>query len=151
MKAVKAIISVIIMIIISPLIVIVVLAVLNPTEFGEVINIQTVLTVYMFAIITVPLWVTYIPFIVLIPIIMQIIAKREAFHELQIIKFVMLSSTIGSICGVLVLSPVLFLVAADSDPLILSWVLAGAASGAITSTVITLTYRVSNLISPDKI
>lgn len=105
----------------------------------------------MFAIITVPLWVTYIPFIVLIPIIMQIIAKREAFHELQIIKFVMLSSTIGSICGVLVLSPVLFLVAADSDPLILSWVLAGAASGAITSTVITLTYRVSNLISPDKI
>ena len=139
------------MIIISPLIVIVVLAVLNPTEFGEVINIQTVLTVYMFAIITVPLWVTYIPFTVLIPIIMQIIAKREAFHELQIIKLVMLSSTIGAICGVLILSPVLFLVAADSDPLILSWVLAGAASGAITSTVITLTYRVSNLISPDKI
>jgi hypothetical protein len=150
MKILNAIISLLIMITIAPLIAIITLAFLNPAEFGGEPNIQKVMTMYLFAIITVPLWVTYIPAIILTLTIMHRIDKKETFHELSIVKIIFLSVPIGAIGGVLILAPVLFLVAEDSKPLLLSWTLAGAVSGIITLTLISLIYRVSRRIAPKK-
>ena len=57
----KTVISVLVMLTISPIIAIVTLVFSNPESFGEHLDIQSLLMMYMFAMITIPLWLTYLP------------------------------------------------------------------------------------------
>ena len=150
MKIVKEIISILIMIIIAPMIVVIALSILSPAEFGGGPKIKNILAMYVFALITVPMWVTYIPSIILTPIIMRRIDKQKEFHELPIRKIILLSAPIGALCGVLILLPVLLPVLIGSSPLLSSWVLAGVVSGSITLTLIALVYRLGNRILSNK-
>lgn len=150
MKIVKEIISILIMIIIAPMIVVITLSILNPAEFGGGPNIKNILAMYVFGLITVPMWLTYIPSIILTPIIMRRIDKQKEFHELPIRKIILLSTPVGALCGVLILFPVLLPVFIGSSPLLSSWVFAGVVSGSITLTLIALIYRLGNRISSNK-
>ncbi len=137
------------MLTIAPLVAVITLSILSPAEFGGGPSIQNVLGMYFFAIITVPMWITYIPSIILSPIMMRKIDKRKSFHELAIIKLILISVPVGALCGMLIFLPILLAVLADSSPLMSTWVLAGAISGSISLTLIVLMYRMGNRISYD--
>lgn len=139
----KSIISVFIMVTVAPSLVILTLAFSNPAEFGGNPDLQSVLMMYLFALITIPLWITYIPSIILTPIILNRIRKIAAFYNISIITLLALSALSGAVVGVLIMAPVLFLVV-QSEPnnLFFSWILSGAVSGSITLTIIVLIYRI---------
>ena len=107
-------------------------------------------TMYMYGIITVPLWITYIPAIILAPLIMNKLDNISGFHDIQILKLIIFSILIGAFLGVLVLTPVLFLVFNESTALFLGWVFAGMVSGCITSIILSLLYRTLNRNLPDQ-
>ena len=138
------------MITIAPLLAILILLFLNPAEFGGSPNWQGVFIMYSFALITIPLWITYIPSIILTPIIMHKISKHEVFYSISIIGLISLSLLSGAILGVLIMSPILWVVHSDPDSLFFTWVLSGAVSGSITLTVIVLIYRIGKTASMAK-
>ena len=138
---VRTIISVLVMVTISPLLVIITLTISNPGEFGGNPDLQSILMMYMFALITVPLWITYIPSIILTPIILHKIRKKKSFHNISIIALIALAGMSGAFIGVLILAPVLFLVQKEPNNLFSSWILSGAVSGALSLMIIVLIYR----------
>jgi hypothetical protein len=137
----KTVISVLIMLTIAPLLAIITLMFSISADFGENFDIQSILVMYMFAMITIPLWLTYLPSIILTPIIMNRISKRTKFRRIPIVLLVALSMIIGAFVGIVVLSP--FLIASKSEPNeIISWIMSGVVSGSITLTIVVLIYRV---------
>ena len=134
-------ISVLIMLTIAPLLAIVTLMFSISADFGETFDIQSILVMYMFAMITIPLWLTYLPSIILTPIIMNRISKKTKFHSIPIIFLATLSMIIGAFVGIMIISPLL--IASKSEPNeIISWILSGVVSGSITLTIVVLIYRV---------
>lgn len=137
----KPIISLLILVTIAPLLVILTLAFSNPEEFGGNLDLQSILMMYLFALITVPLWTTYIPSIILTPIILHRMQKIEAFYRISILTLIVLSALSGGFIGILVMAPILFISQAEQNNLFFSWILSGAISGSITLTIIVLIYR----------
>ena len=138
---VRPIISVLVMVTISPLLVILTLTLANPGEFGGNPDLQSILMMYMFALITVPLWITYIPSIILTPIILHKMRKKKSFHNISLLALIALAVMSGALIGVLILALLLFLVHKEPNNLFSSWILSGAVSGAISLTIIVLIYR----------
>jgi hypothetical protein len=138
---VRPIISVLVMVTISPLLVILTLTFSNPAEFGGNPDLQSVLMMYMFALITVPLWITYIPSIILTPIVLHKMRKKKSFYNISIFALIALAGMSGALIGELILAPLLFLVHKEPNNLFSSWILSGAVSGSISLTIIVLIYR----------
>ena len=137
----KTVISVLIMLTISPILAIITLVFSNPENFGEHFDVQSLLMMYMFAMITIPLWLTYLPSVILTPIIMNRLSKKLAFQRISIAYLITLAAAAGAIIGLAVLSP--FLIASRSEPSFLfSWILSGLVSGSITLIIVVLIYRI---------
>jgi len=102
---------------------------------GNTPTIQTVLIMAGFGLITFPLWITYIPALVLTPFAMKKLAGRNYFYNAPAWIFVSLSFVAGALLGAIVLSPMM------DGTNFLSWTIAGAISGSITFTLIAAVYR----------
>lgn len=132
------------MIIIAPLVAIITLALFNPDEFGGHPNIQSIFFMYAFAMITVALWITYIPSIILAPIVKRNIQKIVFFQKIQTLYLILSAVIVGAFLGIVILFPVIFLVIEESVRLILGWNLAGGISGAVSLLLIVMFYRLGN-------
>jgi hypothetical protein len=112
----------------------------DPELWESSMNLETLLVFSMFGIITVPLWITYLPMTILSPFIMKYLSSQDRFYSLPIPILIALSLMFGAILGVVMISP-LFILNFEKNGLELIWVVAGASSGATTLTLLTLLYR----------
>ncbi len=137
----KTLICIILMLTVAPIVVATGLVCLDPKNWGGSPNLQNILAVTFFGLITIPLWITYLPSLILTPMIMEKISSHQLFYSMSLWKFIFISLMCGTICGVLILSPII--IAALSDPIniILNWIWVGAISGALTLTIISIVYR----------
>jgi hypothetical protein len=111
----------------------------NPERWGGSVNPLAILGMAFFGLITTPLWPTYIPAIVVTPLVMSKIAGLGIFNRLPLLILGGISLVIGAVAGIAVIS--IIVPWHDSLDLILNWVSAGAVSGAVTLAVISLIYR----------
>jgi uncharacterized BrkB/YihY/UPF0761 family membrane protein len=95
----------------------------------------------LFGLLTVPLWPTYIPAIVLTPIVMKRIEAHRTFSTLPVALLVAIALPVGAVAGVGVLGYAILSALKDSAELAANWTTAGAVSGAVTSCVICVIYR----------
>ncbi len=131
---------IVIMLTIMPVTAAIGLVVFDPKNWGGPPTIQNILMMALFGLISVPLWITYIPSLLATPSIMNDISANILFHSIPVWKFIALSLTIGAIVGILILSPSIYM-SRESLKLMLNWAWAGAFSGSITFTIISLIYR----------
>ncbi|MBI1176145.1 hypothetical protein GC207_01760 [bacterium] len=113
----------------------------SPERWGGSLSPVTVFGMAIFGVLTIPLWPTYIPAIVLTPIAMNKIATIPAFRRSPLVMVGSVSILVGGICGVLVIS--IIVPWRESTDVVLNWLLAGAAAGAVALPMISLIYRCS--------
>ena len=136
-----AILSVIVMVTVAPLVAATTLVCGWPGHWGGSVNPLTIIAMAFFGLITVPLWPTYIPAIILTPWVMGRLAPRQTFRVLPMPILILASLVIGAIGGVCVMFPVILMSLHEAANPALQWQTAGAVSGAVTLTVISLVYR----------
>ncbi len=88
-----------------------------------------------------PLWLTCVPVIILIPVLMNRLARRPQFISLSLPLFIGIALFAGAAAGVYALGPMLMAADRDIPGLLASMVLAGAIAGAISFILIGLIYR----------
>ena len=135
---IKSLICIILMLTVSPIVTVIGLISFEPNNFGDRLTIQNILVMAGFGLITVPLWITYIPALVLAPFAMKKLARKQYFHDLPIWKFISISFIVGAVVGIIILLPLM------ASKNFLTWARAGAISGAITFTLIAVVYRLGN-------
>jgi membrane-associated HD superfamily phosphohydrolase len=139
--------TVLLMLSVAPFVVVTTFVFIAPEEFVGVgmKELDKLIIMTLFGLITVPVWFTYIPMIILAPLIMKRIRHQQWFLSLPIPALFVFSVTFGALCGIGVLVYPIYMSVLDSMSLALSWAVAGAISGAVTLSVITAFYRWSKL------
>ena len=137
----KALLSVMAMLTVSPVLAVTALVYSHPDRWRESGNLVSILAMSVFGVLTTPLWPTYIPAIVSCPFIMRRIATYRTFKSLPLPAILGISLLVGASAGICVMGPAIVLSLQDSGGLPLDWVWAGALSGGLTLTVISLIYR----------
>jgi hypothetical protein len=94
-----------------------------------------------YGLITVPLWPTYIPALILKPLVMRRAARWPGFGSMPLPLLVVFSTLIGGAAGIGVFARVILMAMNDAGSLSVDWIAAGAVSGAITLTCICLVQR----------
>lgn len=147
----KALLTIIVMITITPIMATIGLISFDPSNWGGGLSVGNVLTSAFFGVITLPLWITYIPSLVIAPIVMSQISKSNRYQELSFNKLICLSIPSGAIIGIIILSPLIIMAFenntssnSETIKLVSNWVFAGALSGAVSLPIITLIYRRKN-------
>lgn len=135
----KTILSVIAMVVLAPLVATTTLVCGWPERWGGSISPLAIITMALFGLITIPLWPTYIPAIILTPLLMRKIAPHRLFINLSIPVLVLTSLLLGALGGLCIMFPVIRM--SLHTEFALQWKMAGACSGAITLTVICLIHR----------
>jgi len=135
----RIVLAVLVMTIVAPIAAVTTLVCWNPERWGGSINPLAILGMAFFGVITTPLWPTYIPAIVLTPLVVSRIARLQVFKRMPLVIICGVSVVIGGICGIAVISIVVPW--HESLDLILNWVSADAVSGAVALAVISLIYR----------
>jgi hypothetical protein len=140
----KTILTVVTMLTVAPLIAATTLVFWVPDRFGGS-SLLAIPAMAFFGVISVPLWPTYIPALVVTPLVMNRVARFRAFVRLPLPVLGGLSLLVGAPAGVCVMIPVLQLsLNSPSDSgLALMWAGAGGVSGAITLTVISFIHRLA--------
>lgn len=137
----KPLISIIMMLTIAPLIAATGLISFNPENWGGSFSFKNIFSVAIFGIATVPLWITYLPSLIIAPLFMGKISGHHLFYSMPYWKFIAMSVLFGTICGIIILSPCIIMAVSESAMLVLNWAWAGVISGAITFTLISMSYR----------
>lgn len=139
----KQLITIITILTVMPVVTAIALISFGPQNFGGWAAVPSVITgMLFFGAFTLPIWLTYLPSLILTPIIMGKISKRDRFYLIPLGSFIFTSLTIGAVCGIIILSP--FMIMSLSRSYIQSFfalIWAGAVSGAVTFTIIALVYR----------
>lgn len=117
----------------------------DPKMWGGSFTLKNILGLAFFGLVTVPLWVTYIPTLFIVPWIMGKFCNYHLFYSLPIWKLIVISSISGMILGILILSPCIFMAFSSSTKLVLNWIFAGVVSGSVTFSIIALMYRATNV------
>ncbi len=129
------------MVILAPLVATTTLVCGWPERWGGSINPLVIITMALFGIITTPLWPTYIPAIVLTPLLIRKIAPHRLFMKLAIPVLILLSLLLGALGGIFVMFPIIRMSLHEGPEYALQWIMAGVFSGAITFTVICVIHR----------
>jgi len=138
---IQTLLSVAVMVTVAPVVAVTTLVCCNPDRWGGSVNPLNIAVMSFFGLLTVPLWPTYIPAIVFTPLLMRWVAGRRDFTTLPIPLVLVLSTLIGAVAGVCVLSYVVLLSLKGSSTMVLGWLTAGSISGGFTLSVICLIYR----------
>lgn len=137
----KAMIAVVLLLTVAPVVAVTTLCVVSPERWGGSLSLINILFMAVFGVLTVPLWPTYIPTIILTPIIMPRIARHPVFLAMSFMAVVAISIPVGAVCGTAVMAPIILLALADGPSMAMMWMLAGAASGAVTSAILCCVYK----------
>ena len=113
----------------------------DPSRWGGEINIVNILGLAMFGLISVPLWFTYIPSLILTPIIMKHLSAKENFYTIPLWKFYAFTLLYGSAAGIFIVFPSILLATKASIDIILNWVWSGMVAGFTTFFLISSLYR----------
>ena len=136
----QAIISVIVMLTVAPLVTCSTLVCLEPSRWGGSFNPFTIVGMAMFGIITTPLWPTYIPAMVITPLLMKVVARTRFFRKAPLPILTGIAVPIGGLLGSLVQVRVILLNLKEPKHAII-WAVSGAVAGSITLCFIVLIYR----------
>jgi hypothetical protein len=131
--------SILVMTIVAPVAAVTTLVCWNPERWGGSVNPVAILGMAFFGVITTPLWPTYIPSVLLTPLVMSRIARRQIFQTMPLTIIGGVSAVIGAICGIAVIS--IIVPWHESLDLVLNWVSAGAVAGAVALPAVSLIYR----------
>ena len=131
--------TVALMVTVAPMLVVVTMSCIDPEYFGGGPYPLNVLMMTLFAVITVPMWPTYMPAIILAPIVMRRVASLPRFHTLPLPSVLVLSVATGAVAGACVMLPIVLM--ARPPIWAARWTVAGATSGAVTLALISLVYR----------
>jgi hypothetical protein len=139
----KAILSVLAMLTVAPLVAATTLVCWQPERWGGSLNPLAIAVMAFFGLFTVPLWPTYIPALIITPLLMNWISAHRGFGRLPLPVLLGLSLPVGAVAGVCVTMPLFLVALHDSSDYhqALPWAGAGAVAGAITLTLICLLYR----------
>ena len=80
----RAFLSVIIMLTISPVLAVATLVNWAPERWGGETDLLSIIGMSIFGILTVPLWLTYIPTLIAVPLIMNKLANKDKFKNLPL-------------------------------------------------------------------
>ena len=125
----------------APFVTVTALVFIAPERWGGMTDLDYLLTLTFFGLITVPLWFTYIPMIVLAPLLMKRAQRQPWFFSLPIPALFGLSIALGALCGVGVMALPVFMSISEDLRMALNWAGAGGISGAVTLSLITVFYR----------
>lgn len=114
---------------------------LDPDNFGSSLNPLNIISIAVFGVFTIPLWPTYIPAIILTPLLMKRVASKSAFVTMPVFLLIAVAVPMGALAGVCVLGPVIALSLSDSSATALNWTITGGVSGGLTLTLICLVFR----------
>ena len=131
------------MLVVAPVAAVTALVLYQPDRWGGTPTVGTILVMAFFGLITVPLWLTYIPALIATPFIMRRLACRPAFASVPLPTFIFISALAGAFGGICILSPAILMAASESRDLVWNWLCAGAVAGAVSFPIITSLYRVS--------
>lgn len=134
----------------APLVATTTLVCSGPTRFGITNPIEipiAIVCMAFFGLITVPLWLTYIPTLILTPIVMTKLSRTTKFQTMSLPLLLTLAAFIGLLMGLLIFAPILYPIRGYHD-LLVPWAAAGATSGLITFPSIAFTYRYFSPKSP---
>ena len=136
----RTIISIILMVVVAPLLACSTVVCLEPSRWGGSINPITIVVMALFGLITIPLWPTYIPALIVTPLAMSFVARRQYFRTVPLPVLIGISLVIGAIVGPLVLIRMV-LMSLNEPRLAMSWAIAGAVAGSLTLGLIVMVYR----------
>lgn len=136
----RTIICVILMLTVAPLVACSTVVCLDPSRWGGSINPITIIIMAFFGVISTPVWPTYIPALIITPLLMRVISRTRVFRSTRLPVLIGLSLMLGAIAGALVLIRVILMSLNDSK-LAMNWAIAGAMAGSITLMLIVLVYR----------
>lgn len=131
------------MLVVAPLVAATTLVCWQPDRWGSSANPLAIATIAFFGVLSVPLWPTYIPALIITPLLMKRVSAHRTFVHLPLAVLVMLSILVGALAGSCVFTPVVLLASMDAtgSGLVLNWLATGAVSGAVTLTLISLIHR----------
>jgi hypothetical protein len=129
------------MLVVAPLVAVTTLVCLHPGRWGGAQSFLTIPFMAIFAVLTTPVWATYIPTMIVVPIAMRRIAGSRRFSAVRLPWLLLLSMVAGGIAGACVLGPVVFLASRDTDSLAADFLAAGAVAGAVSLAIICLIHR----------
>jgi hypothetical protein len=130
----------VLMLALAPLVACATAVCLEPSRWGGSINPVNIIGMALFGLVTVPLWPTYIPSLILTPLVMRRVARSQYFRTMHLSLLIGISFLVGAIAGSLVLIP-LVLMSLKEPKLAMSWAIAGGLAGSVTLCVIVLIYR----------
>jgi hypothetical protein len=78
-------------------------------SFGDSSIIGSILIMAVFGLITVQVWVTYLPAIIFTPVVLEKISRKESFYKIQYWKFLCVSILGGIGVGVFIMLPFIIL------------------------------------------
>lgn len=142
---VKAAISVFLMLSVAPVVAVSTLVFGDPGRWSGSQHPLAILVMAFFGLFTTPLWPTYIPALILTPIIMHKFARKGIFRRIPLPVLLLLAVVIGSITGVCVMFPLILMERAYSSGNPANWAMAGAVAGAATLLLITILYRLDGM------
>jgi len=128
------------LLVVAPLVAATTLVCWQPARWGGSINPLAITTIAFFGLLSVSLWPTYIPTLIITPLVMKRVSASQAFMRLPLAVLVVLSLLTGALAGLGVIMPVVPIESQNPD-IILNWRSAGAVAGAVTLVVIALIHR----------
>ena len=139
----KAILSVLAMLTVAPLVAATTLVCWDPERWAGSLNPLAIVVMALFGVLSTPLWPTYIPALIVTPLLMKWISTYPAFRRLPLPVVLGLSVVVGAAAGVCVMVRLILMVLRDSSGYGegLACASAGAISGAVTLALICLLYR----------
>lgn len=142
----KAFLTILIMLFVSPFLAEVGLLCLEPGDGGGGgFSLAALPGFFLFSLpfifLTVPLWPTYFPALILTPFILGRIARQPGFRTMKLRALLGLSLAVGAVLGTVVMSWLIVIAARESAAAAWGWAGAGAFSGSLTLALVTLVYR----------
>jgi len=137
----KSVFSILTMLCVAPPVAVTTLVCLHPGRWGGAQSFLAIPLMSVFAALTAPVWVTYIPTMIVVPIAMRRIAGSHCFAAMRLPWLLLWSLAVGGIAGAGVLGPVALLASRDTDNLAADFLAAGAVAGAASLAIICLIHR----------
>jgi len=137
----KAAISVFMLLSLAPIVAVSALVFGDPERWSESQHPLAILVMAFFGLFTTPLWPTYIPALVLTPLIMHKVSQKRLFKKVPFALLLIIALAVGAVAGVFVMFPLILMERADSSGHPANWAMAGAVSGALSLVMITILYR----------
>ena len=129
------------MLTVSPVVTCTIAVLLEPSRWGGSPDPLTILGMALFGVMTVYLWPTYMPALILTPVLMRRLVRTRSYQELPLSGLLGISAVVGAVAGVMVLLPVIWVTARDSELLARNWAIAGAVAGSVTLCLVVCIYR----------